>query len=186
MFAWLTGPGRVFREPLPGSTNYLGAYDRSGTLLRSKAQDGDADADAPGKAKRSQENEDDDAGLDEVEKQQRQEARELEAERKDTERSTLPPERTQDLRPFPLNKEFRSQSVLSEELREEVWRQVVEEKQNISTVSAVFGIDMRRVAAVVRLKTVEKDWIAKVCATSHHFPLLPSKPFYDDQYKKFD
>ena len=67
-----------------------------------------------------------------------------------------------DLRPFPLNDHFKSQSVLSEELREEVWRQVVEEKQTVSTVSAVFGIDMRRVAAVVRLKTVEKDWVAKV------------------------
>ena len=69
------------------------------------------------------------------------------------------------MRPFPLNRTFRSQSVLSEELREEVWRQVVEEQQTVSTVSAVFGIDMRRVAAVVRLKMVEKDWIAKVCWT---------------------
>ena len=36
MFRWLNGPGSVFRQPLPGSTNYLNAYDRTGRLLRAK------------------------------------------------------------------------------------------------------------------------------------------------------
>ncbi|KAJ8119284.1 hypothetical protein O1611_g10642 [Lasiodiplodia mahajangana] len=33
--------------------------------------------------------------------------------------------------------------------------------ETIKAVSAEFGIDIRRVAAIVRLKEVEKDWIAK-------------------------
>jgi hypothetical protein len=34
MFAWLNGPGKVFRDPLPGSTNYLNAYTPDGKLVR--------------------------------------------------------------------------------------------------------------------------------------------------------
>ena len=34
MFAWLNGVGKVFRDPLPGSTNYLNAYYPDGTLVR--------------------------------------------------------------------------------------------------------------------------------------------------------
>lgn len=34
--------------------------------------------------------------------------------------------------------------------------------ETIKAVSAELGVDIRRVAAVVRLKEVEKDWEAKV------------------------
>lgn len=181
MFAWLNGPGRVFQEPLPSSTNYLGAYDKTGNLLRMRNSGAEDSPEEKQNDKLAEE--EDEEGLDEAEKKERRAAREAEAkDAKDGERR-LPPERASDLRPFPLNTEFRSQPVLSEELREEVWRQVVELKQSVSTVSAVFGIDMRRVAAVVRLKTVEKDWVAKVC----FLPSLISRPIfplpYDDQPK---
>ena len=166
MFAWLNGPGRVFQEPLPNSTNYLGAYDKTGGLLRTR-NNGAEENETEAEAEQPREEDEDESGLDEAELQQRREAREAELAEAKQSQSRLPPERTGDLRPFPLNREFRSQSVLSEELREEVWRQVVEEKQTISTVSAVFGIDMRRVAAVVRLKTVEKDWVAKVSSDAN-------------------
>ena len=39
MFAWLKGPGKVFRQPLPGGTNYLSAYDKEGNLLRASRAD---------------------------------------------------------------------------------------------------------------------------------------------------
>ncbi|KAK5626891.1 hypothetical protein RRF57_002606 [Xylaria bambusicola] len=64
-------------------------------------------------------------------------------------------------RPFPLNPEFRSPRVLDEKARELVWEKVMREGETIKAVSAEFGIDIRRVAAIVRLKEVEKDWIAK-------------------------
>lgn len=159
MFAWLNGPGRAFREPLKNSTNYLGAYDRTGRLRRGNGQEPVADAET--KSAKNQEKEDEDEELDEVEKEQRREAKEAAAEAADA-KEKLPAETGEDLKPFPLNRNFRSQSVLSEELREQLWKEVVENKQSVSTVSAVYGVDMRRVGAVVRLKTIEKEWIAKV------------------------
>lgn len=120
-----------------------------------------AEEDDASEQEKPREEDEDEEGLDEAEKQERKEAREAEQTDAKANQRKLPPAKAGDLRPFPLNNDFRSQSVLSEELREEVWRQVVEEKQTVATVSAVFGIDMRRVAAVVRLKTVEKDWTAK-------------------------
>lgn len=62
---------------------------------------------------------------------------------------------------FPLNPTFRSEPVLDEEARELVWSKIVERGESIKAVSAELGIDMRRVAAVVRLKEVEKGWIAQ-------------------------
>ncbi|KAI0506187.1 eukaryotic mitochondrial regulator protein-domain-containing protein [Xylaria bambusicola] len=63
--------------------------------------------------------------------------------------------------PFPLNPEFKSVKVLDERARELVWEKVMREGETIKAVSAELGIDIRRVAAIVRLKEVEKDWIAK-------------------------
>lgn len=64
--------------------------------------------------------------------------------------------------PFPANRNFVSDPVLSEEAREEIWRRVVKQGEAIKTVSANFSVDMRRVAAVVRLKEVEKAWEREV------------------------
>lgn len=88
------------------------------------------------------------------------------------ERNQLPRERASDLRPYPLNNDFRSQSVLSEELREEIYKKIVDEKVDLSTVSALYGVDMRRVAAVVRLKTIERNWVSQVCYAAIPIPLL--------------
>ena len=44
-------------------------------------------------------------------------------------------------------------------------------KHDISSVAATFGVDVRRVAAVIRLKTIEKQWVQEV---SYHQSLLDS------------
>lgn len=62
----------------------------------------------------------------------------------------------QNMRPYPLNQNFISESILSEELRNEVYEQIVNKKKSVRAVSVEFGIDMRRVAAVVRLVELEK------------------------------
>ncbi|TLS21651.1 uncharacterized protein PpBr36_09294 [Pyricularia pennisetigena] len=62
--------------------------------------------------------------------------------------------------PFPLNPHFRSAPVLSESARELVWEKVMIKGEPMKSVSAELGIDIRRIGAVVRLKEVEKDWIA--------------------------
>ncbi|KAI1299686.1 eukaryotic mitochondrial regulator protein-domain-containing protein [Xylaria venustula] len=64
-------------------------------------------------------------------------------------------------RPFPLNPHYTSTRVLDEKAREMVWEKIMRKGETIKAVSAEFGIDIRRVAAVVRLKEIEKDWIAK-------------------------
>ncbi|KAF4119915.1 Eukaryotic mitochondrial regulator protein [Geosmithia morbida] len=63
--------------------------------------------------------------------------------------------------PFPLNPLFRSQPVLSDMLKDMIWKKVVEKGEAIKAVSQEFGVDVRRIAAVVRLKEVEKKMIAK-------------------------
>lgn len=115
MFTWLNGPGAAFRDPLPGSTNYLSAYDKKGQLNRKPGEDGQIRGESPS-----------------------------------------------DLRPFPQNPWFQSQTVLSEELRNEVWRRVRELGKTVRAVSVELGIEMRRVGAVVRLVEIEKRWLKEV------------------------
>ncbi|CAK4030345.1 Hypothetical predicted protein [Lecanosticta acicola] len=167
MFAWLNGPGKVFRESAKNSTNYMSAYDKSGNLIRARRQRQEKDEareqvvpeDEEPEIQRKEEEE----GLDEVERDARFLARQAARERKAEldARGGVPKERLSDLRPFPLNPHFRSQPVLSEGFREIIYNQVVERGVDVSTVSAAFGVDTRRVAAVARLKTIEKKWVAE-------------------------
>ncbi|KAM0280166.1 hypothetical protein ACHAQH_004238 [Verticillium albo-atrum] len=60
--------------------------------------------------------------------------------------------------PFPLNPLFRSPRILDESMREEIFRRVTQQKLSLKAVSADLGVDVRRVAAVVRMKTLEKQW----------------------------
>ncbi|KAF9869528.1 hypothetical protein CkaCkLH20_13013 [Colletotrichum karsti] len=63
--------------------------------------------------------------------------------------------------PFPLNPLFRSQAVLSEEMREEIYTRIKTEKHSMKSVSADLGVDVRRVAAVVRMMEIQKEWEAE-------------------------
>ncbi|KAK3311520.1 eukaryotic mitochondrial regulator protein-domain-containing protein [Chaetomium strumarium] len=60
--------------------------------------------------------------------------------------------------PFPNNPAFRSEPVLSESARETIWRAVMVEGLPLKAVSAEYKVDVRRVAAVVRMKEIEKKW----------------------------
>ncbi|OMP83910.1 37S ribosomal protein S35, mitochondrial [Diplodia seriata] len=153
MYDWLNGPGAKLRHPLPGSTNYLGAYDKFGNLLRDPG-------DEPPKPRERSEEEPSDGGLEErIEGLKAKEDEEARADR------TLPPESKQDLSPFPLNKHFHSQPVLSEELREKIYEDVAHttlpKSAALSVASTNYKVTMERVAAVVRLKTMEKQWEAE-------------------------
>ncbi|CAI7589558.1 unnamed protein product [Penicillium pancosmium] len=63
---------------------------------------------------------------------------------------------SQSNRPFPNNMTFISEPVLSEELRNEVYFRVKEQKKSPRAVSVELGIDMNRIAAVVRLVELER------------------------------
>ena len=141
LFAWLRGPGQNFQYPLPNSTNYLSAYDRRGNLLR------EAEGSATPKTAPNPDNPSDAA---------------LEAAADAQKEKKLGKETKEDLRPFPLNQHFLSESVLSEPLRQEIWKRVKVDGKSVRTVSVELGVEMRRVGAVVRLVEVERRMRADV------------------------
>jgi len=145
MFRWLNGPGAVFKDPLPGSTNYINAYGRDGVLIRAKG------------AKRASE----DTGK--KDRGSRHDAKANKAEDSRLPQGVqLPTETADDLIPFPMNRQFRSQTVLCEDLKDEIWKRVKEQSQSVRDVSATLGVAMDRIGAVVRLKAVEKEWLEEV------------------------
>lgn len=149
----------------------MSAYDRSGNLVRAKRQRERDEEEVVSLDDEPRIRADEESrGLDEVEHEQRFAARQAARDRKaDLDaRGGVPRERQSDLRPYPLNENFRSQPVLSESFRETIYEQVVERGIDVSTVSAAFGVDIRRVAAVARLKTIEKKWVTEVS----HIPSL--------------
>lgn len=79
--------------------------------------------------------------------------------------------------PFPANKHFRSERVLSEKAREMIWRDVMVNGMPLKAVSAQYSVDMRRVAAVVRMKEIEKKWEREVSCIFRLLSLSRSFPF---------
>lgn len=142
----------MFKDPLPGSTNYLNAYDASGRLCRAAGSDrADEAKDAENKLSTL-------PGEEGIEGEERKNF---------VSGQPLPRERPDDLMPFPLNRQFRSQPVLSEELREAIWARSVKMGESVKVISAKLGVEMARVGAVVRLKSIEKDWIEQVCSVTY-------------------
>lgn len=184
-YEWLNGPGKQLKEPLPESTNYLGAYDKYGNLVRAGPgyQRGAAKPQEPGEpskltettkasAESTEETKTPDGqeSLEELESAGRKEEAAQKGAQNDD--SKLPPETAEDLRPFPLNQYFRSQPVLSEELREAIYQRVKRDGATVSLASVEFGVSNERVGAVVRLKQMEKEWVAQVrlCYLLTNFP----------------
>lgn len=171
MWQWLNGPGKVFRKPREGSTNYLGAYDKLGRLIRGN------DALLQERKAETKETSPDEALTGEDERTATSEAA-AKAKEADQKRET-PKETLEDLTPFPLNKFFHSQPVLSEELKDEIYKRVVAQGSTVREVSMALHVEMSRVAAVIRLKTVEQHWARDVSLSmfpcNAHNPLLESK-----------
>ncbi len=153
MYRWLNGPGAAFRDPLPGSTNYLNAYDPQGNLIRALNPTNNRNMDEHDTKARGEEGE-----LNEVNAGVGRNR----LEQNIAGGKPIPKEKADDLMPFPLNRQFRSQPVLSEELRDEIFRRINKEKQSVRSVSATLGVEMQRVGAVFRLKTIENQWIQEV------------------------
>ncbi|KAL5118700.1 hypothetical protein ACEQ8H_003377 [Pleosporales sp. CAS-2024a] len=205
-YEWLNGPGSGLKDPVPGSTNYLGAYDKYGNVVRAppdwKRPIKDDPEDRPWKASFMKAAEGTKSPKDEAAKAPEgqedldtleaaiQEGKAGDEEKKAsvkedaTENNKLPPETAEDLRPFPLNPFFRSQPVLSEELREAIYQRVKKDGATVSLASVEFGVSNERVGAVVRLKQMEKEWIAqgKHLAMPYSkavLAMLPTTPFID-------
>jgi len=86
--------------------------------------------------------------------------------------------------PFPCNPDFRSEPVLSEAAREKIWHAVIKNGMPLKAVSAQYGVDMRRVAAVVRMKEIEKQWereVSWLLFLSNLTPILASMMRYNQK-----
>lgn len=151
MFRWLNGPGSAFRDPLPGSTNYLNAYDPSGNLLRARTRTAPRPNNPEGATDAEPE-----AGM----------ARSV-LDQNIAGGRPIPKETGEDLMPFPMNRQFRAQPVLSEELRDEIYRMISQEGKSVRIVSEKLEVDMQRVGAVYRLKTIENQWVQEVSQKDH-------------------
>lgn len=80
--------------------------------------------------------------------------------------------------PFPSNPLFRSQSVLSESMKNRIYTQVMDHGVAMKAVSEEMQVDVRRVAAVVRLKELENHWKLEVSLPSSSQPdVLFSHPY---------
>lgn len=91
--------------------------------------------------------------------------------------------------PFPLNQAFPSSPVVSDELANEVYYRIVEGGKSVRMVSAELNVSLQRVAAIVRLKTIEERWIKEV-RSSYSIPTQvpfsqydPSKDLHDEPTK---
>lgn len=97
----------------------------------------------------------------------------------DTETSRSP-------KPFPLNPHFVSEKILSEDLRNEIYERVAVRKKTVREVSVEMGVDMRRVAAVVRLVEMEKRWRNEVCFSFSRYLFLVPPFIMMRKQKHFD
>lgn len=139
LFRWLNTVGTNFEKPASGSTNYLSAYTAEGKLRRT---------------------------TDDSETKDKEKSSGSSGEKKEGKKGP-PPETGRDLRPFPLNRSFRSQPVLGEQMREKIWESVMLDGWSVRQTSAQLGVEMSRVGAVLRLKEIEKEWKRIVSQTTH-------------------
>ena len=168
MLRWLANQGQSFHQPIPGSTNYLSAYNAKGELYRAIAS---RDSDQMKK--------EDEAAVDKAKLDPTQGGG-----LRGREGTSLPRQSLRDLRPFPRNPDFVSQPVLSEELRQVIWERIMKDGQSVREVSAFFGIEMSRVGAVVRLMEIEKEWERTVGLPLSLMVSQFSIHYYDDLLKK--
>ncbi|KUJ09242.1 uncharacterized protein LY89DRAFT_598310 [Mollisia scopiformis] len=148
----------------------MGAYNREGQLTRVV------------KASREQERERNSGGGSNESTQQRQPSDPNNPDGADnpdgTKAATLPPESRRDLTPFPLDPQFISQPVLSGWFKDQIWKQVILQGLSVREVSASLGVEMSRVAAVVRLVEIEKEWkrINKPLMRQYHQAVMNMLP----------
>jgi hypothetical protein len=194
MHSWLATVGKNFKDP-PSEPTYLGQFHpitgqrlepstasgegRGGDRARARARaraDQEADAEEEGENEREvDEDQEDEEGRDMSEDSKRLE--DAAADSPEGGRQGKAPAQKQ-LYPFTRNRHFVSESILSEELRMEVWRRVQQHGKSVRQVSVELGIDMRRVGAVVRLVELEKRMRAEV--SPHIIPLtLFTRPLHD-------
>lgn len=86
--------------------------------------------------------------------------------------------------PFPLNPAFPSPPVVSDGLANEVYSRVVQGGKSVRMVSAELNVSLQRVAAIVRLKTIEERWMNEVCSSYSTPHSMSTRDLYDEPTRK--
>ncbi|POS87240.1 hypothetical protein EPUL_001455 [Erysiphe pulchra] len=150
MFKWLNRVGKNLQEPINDSTNYLSAYSVSGNLRRVEERTVEHLRKVEEIRTLIKENPD-------IKEEKQNELSRLE-EQYLMESRKIPAPTRRDMMPFPANKDFVSEPVLGPWLQNEIWADVTVRGMTVKEVSSLRGVEMSRVAAVVRLLEVEKAW----------------------------
>jgi Eukaryotic mitochondrial regulator protein len=174
MRQWIDTEGQAYRRPAPdGGPNYL---KRRGGAGRRKDD--------------SEEMDDDESHALELESQRDAVDAALEVEMKvlDGEDFMRKLGTNQGLaqkwpqKPFELNPYFVSLPVLSEMLKEAIYKYVLVDGHDVRNASEHFRVSVERIAAVVRMKQIERNLVKAVSLSSFSFPLH----YYDELFKLFD
>ncbi len=64
--------------------------------------------------------------------------------------------------PFPNNPLFRSEPVVNDQTKRFIYQRATQEGVALKAIAAEMGLDVRRVAAIVRLKEAQKQWTNSV------------------------
>ncbi|KAI9726963.1 MAG: hypothetical protein M1828_000311 [Chrysothrix sp. TS-e1954] len=200
-YNWVQKVGKNFATPQQGGTNYVTCYDREGKLIRdveAKAREQEvkeiaAENADPERKKRVDEDDesvyDEDSDVGEDELGAKASAKRARSGKKEGEEKKVN-KRKEDLQPFPHNREFRSEPILSTAMRDEIYSRIMEKGKTIRQVSQEMQVEMKRVGAVVRMKTMEQDWIkegkplAMRYQTSIH-SMIPTTPLRTDREATF-
>lgn len=67
------------------------------------------------------------------------------------------------LHPFPQNLHCKTASVISEDLKQKIYSEVVENDVLPQELAHKYGIKLTRVEAIVKLQQIEKGWREQVC-----------------------
>jgi hypothetical protein len=150
MMQWLETEGRAFKRPAPaGGPNYL-------KRRNARRRDGrDSDNDARNAAALEAQDATDAALGKEMEIQDGESYM-----RKLASNQGLAQKKPQ--RPFELNPYFVSLPVLSEMLKETIYKYVAVDGHSVRSASEHFRVSVERVAAVVRMKQIERNWVKTV------------------------
>ena len=62
-----------------------------------------------------------------------------------------------------MNPFFKPQPPLNNKIKEEIWLKFTQEEQTPRKIGTDYGISLKRVEAILKLKKMEKDMIKKVC-----------------------
>lgn len=71
--------------------------------------------------------------------------------------------RNASLHPFPQNLHCKTASVISEDLKQKIYSEVVESNVLPQEIAHKYGIKLTRVEAIVKLQQIEKSWREQVC-----------------------